>query len=595
MSNPNDPGKDKARPGDANPPKKPYATIDLKATEVAGKATAPTPGAEPAKPEASKADPGKPEAGKVEAWRTPTTGTTDAAKAKETVAATGTAVPGVKPGDSATPSPAKPEVRKADAKTASPPPAAAVAAQPARRGGFFSHLVAGIVGGAAVILGAEPLGQLLGMPNADQSTALLQRVAALEAAQSRAGGAANGDLARKLADSEGRLARLEDSARVVAQLTEASNRLAAETKGLQEKVGQGGAGNVGERVAKLEETLATLAAAGQSDQAGRLPQLAALTARIRELETSLGAQTAQVRRDLAQALETRTQQVGEAGEVARAATQRIDRDLSAVKTEAATLTQRMEALKADSDRTAERLRVVQEETGAVRSGLDGLKGDVDSRMRSVARPNDVTAALAPVTSKIAEIEQGLQGVVRSEADRRSNAERIVLSLELANLKRALDRGQAFETELADVKKTAAGRLDLAPLERHKARGVLTPVELSRDFRGASKAILDADSEPVDGTVVDRLLAGAKSIVRVRKVEHASSDKSAEAVVARMETALKDGRLGQVLDEAKALPPRAQDAARDWLAKVEARHSVDRALAAVEGQLKSALGGSKAQN
>jgi hypothetical protein len=44
----------------------------------------------------------------------------------------------------------------------------------------------------------------------------------------------------------------------------------------------------------------------------------------------------------------------------------------------------------------------------------------------------------------------------------------------------------------------------------------------------------------------------------------------------------------VLDEAKTLPQPAQDAAQNFLAKVEARNAVDRALATVEQQLKASL-------
>jgi hypothetical protein len=113
-------------------------------------------------------------------------------------------------------------------------------------------------------------------------------------------------------------------------------------------------------------------------------------------------------------------------------------------------------------------------------------------------------------------------------------------------------------------------------------------ELRQDFKAVAFKVIDADQQPVDGSIVERLLAGAKSVVRVRKVNHESDDKTAEAVVARMETALNEDRLDDVINEAKTLPPAAQDAARDFLAKVEARNAVDRALASVETQLKASL-------
>ena len=68
------------------------------------------------------------------------------------------------------------------------------------------------------------------------------------------------------------------------------------------------------------------------------------------------------------------------------------------------------------------------------------------------------------------------------------------------------------------------------------------------------------------------------------------DNSAEAIVARMEAALRDGQLGRALGEAKALNPGLASHAQAWLTRAEARQSVDNAIAAVEGQLKASLAG-----
>ena len=164
----------------------------------------------------------------------------------------------------------------------------------------------------------------------------------------------------------------------------------------------------------------------------------------------------------------------------------------------------------------------------------------------------------------------------------------MLSLELANLKRAIDRGSGYTAELAAARKLSDDGIDLAPLARFADTGVPTLAELRQDFKAVAFKIIDADQQPVDGSIVERLLAGAKSVVRVRKISHESDDKTVEAVVARMETALDADRLDDVIEEAKTLPPAAQDAARDFVAKVEARNTADRALASVEAQLKASL-------
>jgi hypothetical protein len=123
--------------------------------------------------------------------------------------------------------------------------------------------------------------------------------------------------------------------------------------------------------------------------------------------------------------------------------------------------------------------------------------------------------------------------------------------------------------------------------------VPTLTELAEAFRPIAHKIIDASDDPAEGSVVDRLLAGAKSVVRVRKVSHGADDKSAEAIVARMDASLKEGRLGDVMARAKELPAAALKPAEDWLSKVAARYAVDSALAAIEAQLKTSLAGAGA--
>ena len=126
----------------------------------------------------------------------------------------------------------------------------------------------------------------------------------------------------------------------------------------------------------------------------------------------------------------------------------------------------------------------------------------------------------------------MQTFLKSEADRtasaNANATQMLLALELANLKRAIDRGEAYAEELAAAKKVGGVTLNFAPLERYMQEGAPAPPELAKSFRKVANAMLDAEAEPPDATLVDRLLSGARSIVRVRKAGHAADDTSLEA-------------------------------------------------------------------
>lgn len=573
--------------------KRPYATLDLKATEIkvtsigakgtasaAASATASTPSTAQSSPKTGPV-PGP----------APASAYATAAPAKEASAA----------------APAKPAATSTAAKSAeaaAKPAPSITAADTAgasqtviikKRGGFFSHLAAGLIGGA-VALGAwawgvpelNNRGWLAGLPFevpalSGNGGALAERLAKLEKAQGAA------DLGAKLQAAEQRLASLEKSSGAISEIKDQQSRLVAETKAAMASLASdAGAPDQIERLTAVETKLKAMTDAGANDpNAGRMEQLAALTGKVADLETSMATQLTALRKSVAGDVEARIVAATEASEAAKSGTQRIDRELAGLKTESVRLDERLASLKGDGDRAAEQLKRAQDEVAALKSALDGVK-------TSTAKPADVASAVAPVTAKIAMLEQDLKSVVKAEEARRSNAERVVLALELQNLKRALDRGQKYDAEFAEVEKAAGGKLDLAPLSKFKEQGVPTLADLSRDFKPSANAMIDAESDAATGGVVDRLIAGAKSVVRVRKASHEADDKSAEAVAARMETALKEGRLGDVIAEAGALSAKAKDVASPFLEKVKARASVDQALASLEGQLKTSLSGAPSE-
>ena len=481
-------GKGTPRPGEMPSSRRPYATIDVRATEVEGRE--PPAGMGAARPPASAADDAK-AAAKSEAKSSEPrskssgpSGPTDAIRGKA---------------------------------------AAAFASLGTRRRAtrLLTHLASGAVG-ALLVLGAAQL--LLPSHPPPARTPEVN------------------DLTRRLADVEsvlgtrpntGLRSRVDEMGRSLGALGDTQAKLARDTKALETKVGssQEMPQELVGRLTKLEEMLAAMPS---TNPAGQSPQAAALAGQLAELQKAMR----------------------ETGETAKSGIARFDSELSAIRTEAGRLAQR----------------------------LDGLRGEVEERLKGAAKVADV----GPLAAKLAALERELQTFNASEADRTANASRIVLSLELANLKRAIDRGERYAEELARTKKVGAA-LNFAALDRYMLEGVPAPAELAKSFPKAANAMLDAEAERSDATLVDRLLAGARSIVRVRKTGHADDDTSAEAVVGRMEAALKDGRLAEVLANGKKLPPKAALAGEDWLKKVEARLAVEQALAEVEAALKSSLG------
>ncbi|MGQ0673506.1 MAG: hypothetical protein ACT4N2_11625 [Hyphomicrobium sp.] len=589
-------GKDAGRPAEGGAPKRPHATLDLKATEIKSSEPSTKPNETTAQKTGGKAD-DKPD---MKGASSAAGGSVPASSAKASASAAGDARPA---SSAATPPAASTEAtsgsNKGDATEKPPAPSPRVSVTPKSPpersvGGVISYLMTGLVGGALALLGAQWLQANGLLPVAadvsEQARALESRIGALE--KSRSPAPSDPTLAGRLDEATARLAKLEEMRAALDGLAAAQSRLAEETKGLTEKASQATAsGTALERVQKLESQLATLAqAAGSEGDKGRIPQLAALTGRLADLESRIDSQIAAVRKTVPEEVSSRLGGVTEASEAARAGAQRAERDLQGVKSEVAKLSQRAEALKADSERLTQSVEVVKEEQGRQTSALDGLRASLETQAKSIVRAADIAAALSPVAGKLDTLENNLESVVRSEQERKADAERIVVSLELANLKRALDSGQSYARELAAVRKASGGKLDLTVLDRFQSGGLPTLSELEREFRPLAFVIVDADTRSEDAGVIDRLVAGARSVVRVRKVSHDADDKGAEAVVARMETALKDGRLADALEQAKSIPPKAAGRASDWLAKAEARNAVDRAIAAVEAQIKDSLAG-----
>lgn len=561
MTDKTDPAKTAGRAGEGSGVKRPHATLDLKATEIPDPASS-----------------------------------ASAASSSSASAVSGSAE--TKSGAASSGKPAEPEKAPKPAAAEKPEGATPKAPTPphASSGGFsrfLSLLAAGAVGGALVYAGGNYLGPdagLFGAGNTEASKKLEARLAALEAKQRDA--AKSADLSLKLGDAESRLAKLEAVRGEIAALNDAQGKLANDTKALADKIASEADPKDSERIGKLEERLA-LMAAGAPQPDGRLPQLAAITGKIADLEAALNTQVASLRKSIPADMDARLEASAQAAEAARSGTQRLDRELAQLQTDMTRISQRQEVSKADTDRLAASLQSAQEQVGKLESALGDLKASLEGQIKGTAKPADVSAAVAPLASKVASLEQNLAGVVKSDDDRKTNAERIVLSLELANLKRALDRGQGYEAELAEVRKASNGKIDLLPLERFKDTGVPTLASLQTEFQPLIDQVIDADTEPADSSIVDRLMAGAKSIVRVRKVGHDAGDNSAEAIVGRMERAVDDGQLGIVIEQAKLLPPRAVQPIQEWLQKVNARHSVDSAMSSIESQLKASLAGSAA--
>lgn len=504
-------------------PKRPHATLDLKATELnAGSTKEPVKDASPS-------------------------------------AARDPAAAPPKPAD-----PKKPEPQSHT--TAAIPPTRS----PSAFTRLITHLAAGVAGGAIVLFGGDRLAQVTGAtsPSArveQVATDLDQRITALEAAP-------KSDAYEVLQSAETRLAKVDKLATDLDAVRADQGKLTERTESLASTLDAQGMASATSRIVALEDQLKTLAAAAATGTDGnRLSDIAAVTARISEAEARVAAEAAKLQDGLASQID-----------------QRLAAREDSATTELARLTQSVEKLKADQARIEKAVQAAQEETGRVASNIGELRSTMEQQNKTFAKVADVAAAVTPVAGQLSGIEASLNGVLKKEQERQSHTERIVTALELGNLKRAIDSGRGFARELDAVNASSAGQLDLKPLEPFKTSGVPSLTELKERARPALLAALDAGQTNADASVWDRLLTSAKSVVRVRKVDAPEGDDSLEATVARIEKALNENRLADVLSEIGKLPPGPASKIASWREEVAARNSVDDAIATVENELKAAL-------
>lgn len=548
------------------PAKRPHATLDLKATEI--KITPVGKGTESAAPKGAST------ATALREQQVPLPAAASTYATQSSTRAQSNSEARMKA------EPEKSEQAKSASSATDKPADAKVVIE--RRGGFFSYLVPGIVGGVLSFLALQWVVPELGLETtssrfANDTASLSERIGAIERKVSQDASASDlNNIANRVAD-------LEKTAQTIPALTDSQKRLVAETKAaLASAASDTGPTQLVERVGKLEDKLKALADAGINDpNPTRIEQLAGLTAKVTDLETTLSTQLAALRTNVTRDVDSRVQVATAAGETAQAATQRLDKDVASLKTDAARIEANVDANKNATARVAADLKTAQDQTAEVAKALETLKANV-------AKPAEIAAAIAPVAERTAALEKSIEQVVQSEGARQKTAEQVVLALQLQNLKRLIDGGQKYSAQLADIEKLAGGSQDLSALKDLQNSGAPTLADLKNEFRPAANAAMDAESGAQNTGVMDRLWSEAKSVVRVRRIDLKPDDKSTEAILGRMQVALNDGRLSDVLEMSKDLSPAAQDAARPFLDRLTARVAVDSTLTQLEAQLKSSI-------
>lgn len=246
-------------------------------------------------------------------------------------------------------------------------------------------------------------------------------------------------------------------------------------------------------------------------------------------------------------------------------------------------------------------------SGALSAQLSDLRSRSDeavaiareARARAEAGPAQATgdtaseAELKALAARVGQLEQtarAMQDALAKTAIPPPPADKAMrAAFATTALRAAIERGDAFTTELAAVKALMPGAVGVATIEPFAASGVPTPAALQQAFATVEAEVAKAAApQPADAGFMDKLQAKAERLIRIRPVDSPQGDDPA-AVVSRIAAQLARADVAAAITEANKLPQEAQPPLGAWLASAKARQAAVEAARALARDALAALG------
>lgn len=257
---------------------------------------------------------------------------------------------------------------------------------------------------------------------------------------------------------------------------------------------------------------------------------------------------------------------------------------------------------------ASQLAALQQEVEALKqrpAGDGALAGRVEAleqQARSGGAADDLQQRFATLEKQLQEVRSATEATAGNDAElaRRLNQaeakindrgpeQQAARAVAAAALKAAIDRGGSFDPELQTFANVAGGDPAVAQLQPFAASGAPSRAELQKEIPAVADAMTEAveQPDPKQGLAA-RLFSSALSVVKVRQVGQVEGS-TPQAVIARIEDAVRSGDLASAAREWDALPPTAKTAGEAFKGKLDARVQVENL---VGGTLTRAVAGTK---
>ncbi len=210
---------------------------------------------------------------------------------------------------------------------------------------------------------------------------------------------------------------------------------------------------------------------------------------------------------------------------------------------------------------------------------------------------EIASQMAPVTERLAglersqnekasEVTQRLAGVERTQSERASDARTAAVTIALTNLKRAVSDGKPFAAELTSIESLSSEKLPVSQLAPYKDTGVPSLSQLQREFADTVRDVIVKHYHGKAESFMDEILSRARGAIQVTPT--GSAGDTVEAVLGRMEKALKAGDVKSALTESAALEGPAKAELQTWLEHAQARAAAEEAVRKTDQDLFASL-------
>lgn len=408
-------------------------------------------------------------------------------------------------------------------------------------GSFFKTMMAAIIGAALALVGQQFMPQLVTSDEIQNSATLSTRLEGLEKQF-------------ETVSSKAEQKELKDQLAILQQTFETST----------------GEGSLDDRVKGLEKTLTDLSALGNSgtDKNNNLAKLTAIATKLNSIEKRVNGELKSLKTDFRKNLRREVEQVAKV-----IAEQETLSQIESVKLKSETLGKKVASLDAQSSKLVD-------DVSALNQSLSDVKG---ASVSSLKLGNE----LAPLRDALTKVDEKLAQFSKREEEALASARRSALAIAFANLKRGMDRGDGFSSELQTVQQLAGTDVDLTSFDGLRETGVPNEQALLKSFPGLAIKALEKSDTTDKELSWDQLVSKARTAFKYRRTGDVKGE-TAEAILARIEHKFKEGHVEEALKEANALEGHAKQVMNPWIKQVEARLFVETEMQKLEDQLLNSL-------